>query len=214
MKPCPLCDGSDLETKRECTDWILRCMHPDCRCEVRAQALPDCIRRWNRRPPSPRLPLLWEHRQDKAPIGHIEVTSRGSLLVTFFAPIVRDVFFAMFPGAAAHVLEYHEARTKSVVWVSKVEIVEYSLLALQPPGRMLWMPIETAPRDGSDVIVGYEVASTWIVRSAWWRDEDEDEDDGDPAGWWSYRSSVTQEMLDDDRQPTHWLCVVDAEHQN
>lgn len=73
-----------------------------------------------------------------------------------------------------------------------------------------WQPISTAPKDGRMVIVGFDCASVWIVRNAWYRDaaavkemqdcgSDSDETD---IGWWSYRHSVTQEMI----EPTHWLC--------
>ena len=70
---------------------------------------------------------------------------------------------------------------------------------------MKWLPIETAPRDGTEVIVGFEQATVWIVRSARyvkredWIDEDEED------GWWSYSSSITQDKLDGIETPTHWL---------
>jgi hypothetical protein len=77
-----------------------------------------------------------------------------------------------------------------------------------------WQPIDTAPRDGTTVIVGWDSATVWIVRAAWWRSKEDieqmamggclDADDAD-IGWWSYIHSVTQEMLDDYRAPTHWL---------
>lgn len=76
-----------------------------------------------------------------------------------------------------------------------------------PPVFGTWQPIETAPRDGSDIIVGFDTASVWIVHVAWWRDikewmEWKEED----VGWWSYtNNSVTQEKLEDYRTPTHWM---------
>lgn len=81
---------------------------------------------------------------------------------------------------------------------------------------MDWKTIETAPRSIGesyiDVIVGYEFASVWIVRSAFYRSAQQVKElaekgldfDADDAGWWSYRNSVTQEMV----YPTHWLCEV------
>jgi hypothetical protein len=74
-----------------------------------------------------------------------------------------------------------------------------------------WLPIETAPRDGTNIIVGFDSASVWIVHVAWWR-EMEDWMRNDPqwseedVGWWSYtKHSVTQEKLEDHRMPTHWM---------
>lgn len=80
-----------------------------------------------------------------------------------------------------------------------------------------WQSIDTAPRDGTDIIVGFDAATVWVVHVAWWDDGlrgmDEMYDaDGNQIpnpsdiGWWSYvLHSVTQEKLDDYRTPTHWI---------
>lgn len=66
------------------------------------------------------------------------------------------------------------------------------------PVASQWMPIETAPQDGTDVLVGYDHASAWIVHIAWYEQKS--------LTWWSYvRNSITQESLEDDYQPTHWM---------
>ena len=72
-----------------------------------------------------------------------------------------------------------------------------------------WKPIDTAPRDGTNVILGWDFAGVWLVRNGWWDDGCSacgdcpcDEDD---IGWWSYRHSVTQELLNGYDEPTHWL---------
>ena len=72
-----------------------------------------------------------------------------------------------------------------------------------------WQPIETAPKNGTKVIVGYDFATVWIVHAAWWRSEKDVEMmvDGSPedVGWWSYvEHSVTQTKLDGTHTPTHW----------
>ena len=78
---------------------------------------------------------------------------------------------------------------------------------------MEWQPIATAPLDGTDVIVGFDCATVWIVHLAFYRDEEQIrnlEGIGDwsmeDVGWWSYtHTSVTQERLEGYRTPTHWL---------
>jgi hypothetical protein len=75
----------------------------------------------------------------------------------------------------------------------------------------LWRPIETAPRNGDDILVYYEFAETPIAHIAFWDDgefwKDQKFDSQEEArGWWSYvRGSVTQEKLDGGRMPTHWM---------
>jgi hypothetical protein len=81
---------------------------------------------------------------------------------------------------------------------------------------MSWQTIETAPKDGSDIIVGFDAASVWVVHVAWWNGADQPgfaENGGTEAdiGWWSYtRGSVTQEQLDGHRAPTHWIPLPDT----
>lgn len=77
-----------------------------------------------------------------------------------------------------------------------------------------WKPIETAPKDGREVIVGVDVATAWIVRSAAYSDGEHWQMVGaksreDDRGWWSYENSVSQEKLDGIYEPTHWLCDTD-----
>jgi hypothetical protein len=70
---------------------------------------------------------------------------------------------------------------------------------------MDWLPIETAPRDGSSIIVGYDYAGRWIVHVAFWDDKFPTAGD-DECGWSSYiTNSITDVLLDGPRAPTHWL---------
>ncbi len=70
---------------------------------------------------------------------------------------------------------------------------------------MNWQPIKTAPKDGTNIIVGFDFASVWIIHAAWW-DNAEWRDEADDVGWWSYTlGSVTQEKLEGARAPTHWI---------
>jgi len=83
---------------------------------------------------------------------------------------------------------------------------------------MTWQMIETAPKDGRLLIVGWDSASVWIVRAAWWRSPEDVEQmracgsdaSADDVGWWSYIHSVTQEKLEGSSEPTHWLAMPPA----
>jgi hypothetical protein len=90
---------------------------------------------------------------------------------------------------------------------------EYRERTGQPPSPEHWQPIETAPKDGRYLIVGVDIATVWIVRSAWYRgpeviEQQPETFDESDIGWWSYIHSVTQEKLEGIYEPTHWLCEV------
>lgn len=76
-----------------------------------------------------------------------------------------------------------------------------------------WRPIETAPRDGTHVLVYYEFATVPIAHVAFW---DADEHDlwqsngfshkAEQVGWWSYvENSVSAHKLEGHNTPTHWM---------
>jgi hypothetical protein len=77
----------------------------------------------------------------------------------------------------------------------------------------VWRPIESAPRDGTGVIVAVDVATVLIVRNATWDDGDQWDMQGfdsqeEARGWWFNDNSVSQSKMEGYMEPTHWLCVV------
>lgn len=74
----------------------------------------------------------------------------------------------------------------------------------------MWQPIETAPKDGTEVLVFVDCATVPIIRLASWDDGEEWEEYGatsreDATGWWSYENSVSAEKLEGAVEPTHWM---------
>lgn len=78
-----------------------------------------------------------------------------------------------------------------------------------------WRPIDSAPKDGTEVLVSVTIADEQIVRNAFYVDEAAAEVrasfEDDPAaaakegvGWWCYTSSITQTKLEGIYEPTHW----------
>lgn len=87
---------------------------------------------------------------------------------------------------------------------------------------MTWQPIETAPKDGTCVLVLFEVATVDVAHIAFYRSKQDWDDVGnvfaskgetetDYIGWWSYvRNSVTQERLDGWRTPKYWMPLPES----
>lgn len=76
-----------------------------------------------------------------------------------------------------------------------------------------WKPIDTCPKDPDEkYIVGCDIASVWLVRSAFYISEDEADKDWQ-HGWWSNKHSVTTEHLSGIYEPTHWLCEANEPYE-
>ena len=73
-----------------------------------------------------------------------------------------------------------------------------------------WQLIGAEQRDGTEIIVGVDIATVWIVRSASWSNGDmwqqqDFENVEEARGWWSYSNSVNQDKLEGIFEPTHWI---------
>jgi hypothetical protein len=77
-----------------------------------------------------------------------------------------------------------------------------------------WEPVETAPKDGTDVLLMYMHIDTQVVHNGFWIGAS-DADDESEIGWWSYDySEVTRIKLDDWMNPTHWLPLPKLKEKN
>ena len=73
-----------------------------------------------------------------------------------------------------------------------------------------WQPIETAPRDDTNVIVMYVSIQTQCVFNAFYASLENGWDPED-EGWWSYEhNEVGRIKLDGYMTPTHWMPLPEA----
>ena len=83
------------------------------------------------------------------------------------------------------------------------------VLAQPEPVEQCWRPIETAPKDGEEILGMYMHIDTQIVHSIFWLDGEYGIKDG---GWWTYEySEVSRLNLDGWMTPTHWMPLPELE---
>ena len=74
---------------------------------------------------------------------------------------------------------------------------------------MNWLPMTTAPKDGTDILVYKEFATVPIVHLAWYRRKEDNPLDftEEDEGWWTYpEHSVTQIKLEGPgHEPLGWF---------
>ncbi len=71
-----------------------------------------------------------------------------------------------------------------------------------------WQKIDSAPRDGTEILITYKQCDSWFLHNAFWMEGDgvEPED----VGWWSYLlTEVSRTQLDGCCEPTHWQPLPD-----
>ena len=96
------------------------------------------------------------------------------------------------------------------------DLIEDLRQALAQPEQepVAWLPIETAPKDGTNVLVMYVHINSQIVHNGFWLGHD-DTDDESEIGWWSYEySEVSRIKLDDWMTPTHWSPLPKLKEKN
>lgn len=133
---------------------------------------------------------------------------------------VEELAACPFCGQAGHQFESRLAAWSSPTYLAGCDPCNLAFVGDTPSEAIAawnrrtpgWRPISEAPRDGTDVIVGFDCATVWIVHVAWYRSGDEPyTDEPFEQGWWSYvRGSVSQELLDGHRTPTHWMPLPPA----
>lgn len=83
-----------------------------------------------------------------------------------------------------------------------------------------WQPIETAPKDGTNILVFYTKASVDFCHIAWWDNGEFYKEQGyqnieDATGWWSYiKDSFSSHKLNGYDAPTHWMPLPQPPKEN
>lgn len=77
-----------------------------------------------------------------------------------------------------------------------------------------WQPIETAPKDGTEVLVGRYVNGEWRLCQAGWHHFpgcDNPIQGYEPDVWW-WNCDADWGGITDDEGPTHWMPLTEPPH--
>lgn len=72
---------------------------------------------------------------------------------------------------------------------------------------MTWQPIETAPKDGTEVLILFDSVEVRIVHLCYWHDGQDLANEvsyPDTVGWWYFVNSVSQIQPNKLLTATHW----------
>lgn len=91
----------------------------------------------------------------------------------------------------------------------------YQMMNVANDLSLQWKTLDSAPLDGTEVLVWYDFATVPIVHIAWYNSPEEYEYSGKYSsnetleqyvGWWSYvENSISQHKLEGYNKPTHWM---------
>ena len=99
-----------------------------------------------------------------------------------------------------------------VNWIADRQFQHEALLYSAP--QRTWESIETAPKDGTDILLMYVHIDTQVVHNGFWLGASDTDDESD-IGWWSYEhSEVSRIKLDDWMTPTYWLPLPKLKEKN
>jgi Lar family restriction alleviation protein len=229
IEPCPFCGSTNIETtvdEMQGTKWgFAACGCSACGPEVRtayntradAPWRQDAIAAWNDRATTPQADAApseddaWESylAEQKLIIGMPGLHARPSFIAGYRAAIAaggaQEAIYQVIVGE-----KWVDSTAAEYAAVSNEKRIVYAA-PLPREAATVWQPIETAPKTGRTLLLGYlNSAGKWrTVRGQWMSEvyiseQWEEPDDAEP-GW--YETSVEADDAPNcwSTTPTHWM---------